>query len=559
MLTRALADRFTALGGEIRCGERVDRVLRRRRPRDGRAHRARRHGRRSGTPWSRTWWPPTCTAAWSGPRTSRAGRGPRCGASTSTPAPSRSTGRSSGPVPWSEPPSTLPGHRARRRLARDRSRRRSAQVAAGIVPAEPFLLAGQMTTTDPTRSPAGTESMWAYTHVPQQVLRDAGEEGIRGRLGPRRQRAVRRPGAAPDRAPRARVRVAHPGPSGARAPRARSARRQPGRRRHQRRHLAAPPAAGVPARARSRPGRDPGPGTVPGLGLGAPGWRRARRLRRQRGPRRPRPSSPQVRPVTARLITTRDVVIGRVVLVLHGGAARPGQAMVSPAQLSVLRMIPVARRIARAGRGRSAVHRLLNSSRGWETSHTPVMDAAWALGELRERYGERPVALVGHSLGGRAALLAGDQPDVRAVVALNPWLYGDESVDLRGRVPCPRRPRRPGPHRAGPTLRGRGPAAATTGSRRPHRRPRWQARDAQARTHLRAVRRRAGHLGAARPGAALTGAPCGPGRGAGRRGRAESLRPRGPGRPVGPRPAGPPRRRGGRAVRAGWRSRSGRR
>ena len=24
-----------------------------------------------------------------------------------------------------------------------------------------------MTTTDPSRSPAGTESLWAYTHVPQ--------------------------------------------------------------------------------------------------------------------------------------------------------------------------------------------------------------------------------------------------------------------------------------------------------------------------------------------------------------------------------------------------------
>ena len=48
------------------------------------------------------------------------------------------------------------------------------------MPARPFLLAGQMTTTDPTRSPAGTESMWAYTHVPQHATDDAGEGGIRG-------------------------------------------------------------------------------------------------------------------------------------------------------------------------------------------------------------------------------------------------------------------------------------------------------------------------------------------------------------------------------------------
>ena len=48
------------------------------------------------------------------------------------------------------------------------------------MPARPFLVMGQMTTSDPTRSPAGTESMWAYTHVPQRVVGDAGDEGITG-------------------------------------------------------------------------------------------------------------------------------------------------------------------------------------------------------------------------------------------------------------------------------------------------------------------------------------------------------------------------------------------
>jgi phytoene dehydrogenase-like protein len=56
----------------------------------------------------------------------------------------------------------------------------SAQVAAGYIPSHPFLLTGQMTTTDPTRSPAGTESMWAYTHVPQRVRSDAGPDGLKG-------------------------------------------------------------------------------------------------------------------------------------------------------------------------------------------------------------------------------------------------------------------------------------------------------------------------------------------------------------------------------------------
>ncbi len=111
-----------------------------------------------------------------------------------------------------------------------------------------------------------------------------------------------------------------------------------------------------------------------------------------------------------------------VVLVLHGGASRGDVVHVSPAQLSVLRMIPTARRTARAGRGRLAVLRLLNSYRGWDARHTPVADVTWAIGEVAERYGATPVGLVGHSLGGRAALLSATRPEVRSVVALNPWL-----------------------------------------------------------------------------------------------------------------------------------------
>ena len=138
--------------------------------------------------------------------------------------------------------------------------------------------------------------------------------------------------------------------------------------------------------------------------------------------------------MTARLIPTRTVRDpDGVVLVLHGGGRRPDRVAVSPTDLSVLGMVPVALRIARTGGGRLAVHRLLNTTRGWDARRTPVMDVSWALGQLRERYGERPAALVGHSLGGRAALLAGDQEGVVAVVALNPWLHGDESVDLHGR------------------------------------------------------------------------------------------------------------------------------
>ncbi len=119
-------------------------------------------------------------------------------------------------------------------------------------------------------------------------------------------------------------------------------------------------------------------------------------------------------------------------LVLHGGASRGERMMVSPAQLSVLRMVPVARRIARAGGSRLAVHRLLNTHRGWDSRTTPVMDVAYALEQVTEQHGALPVALVGHSLGGRAALLAGGDPRVRSVVALNPWVLPTDRADLRG-------------------------------------------------------------------------------------------------------------------------------
>ncbi|HET9094114.1 MAG TPA: hypothetical protein VFN36_03420 [Solirubrobacteraceae bacterium] len=125
-----------------------------------------------------------------------------------------------------------------------------------------------------------------------------------------------------------------------------------------------------------------------------------------------------------------------IVLVLHGGASRgPDNLTVSPTQLSVLRMAPVAHAIRRAARGRLAIFRVLNARRGWEAGHTPVGDATWALHRVRERIDPSlPVALVGHSLGGRAALLAGGLPTVRSVVALAPWVQEtDEAPGLTGR------------------------------------------------------------------------------------------------------------------------------
>ncbi|MPY85365.1 MAG: NAD(P)-binding protein [Actinophytocola sp.] len=50
----------------------------------------------------------------------------------------------------------------------------TAQLSTGRIPSDPFTLVGQMTTADASRSPEGTESLWAYTHVPREVRGDAG-------------------------------------------------------------------------------------------------------------------------------------------------------------------------------------------------------------------------------------------------------------------------------------------------------------------------------------------------------------------------------------------------
>lgn len=94
-----------------------------------------------------------------------------------------------GPVPWTAPQAARAGtvHVAD---GLDGLTRSAAQIAMGQVPDEPFTLFGQMTTADPTRSPAGTESAWAYTHLPQHITSDAGPDRITGTWDAREQEAM---------------------------------------------------------------------------------------------------------------------------------------------------------------------------------------------------------------------------------------------------------------------------------------------------------------------------------------------------------------------------------
>ncbi|MBB4909699.1 phytoene desaturase family protein [Actinophytocola algeriensis] len=72
----------------------------------------------------------------------------------------------SGPVPWSAPAVRGAGT-VHMGADLDGLAGVANDLACGRVPRDPFLLLGQMTTADPSRSPAGTESVWAYTHVPR--------------------------------------------------------------------------------------------------------------------------------------------------------------------------------------------------------------------------------------------------------------------------------------------------------------------------------------------------------------------------------------------------------
>lgn len=97
------------------------------------------------------------------------------------------------PVPWRDPRATGAGtvHLAD---SVEELTTTSAQLSNRQLPSHPFLLIGQMTTADATRSPDGTESLWTYTHVPQDVAGDAaGVLEHRGRLdGPALQRFAER-------------------------------------------------------------------------------------------------------------------------------------------------------------------------------------------------------------------------------------------------------------------------------------------------------------------------------------------------------------------------------
>ncbi|TCK25383.1 alpha/beta hydrolase [Pseudonocardia endophytica] len=124
-----------------------------------------------------------------------------------------------------------------------------------------------------------------------------------------------------------------------------------------------------------------------------------------------------------------------VVLVCHGGRSH-GRDSGSRRRLTYWRMRPFGTELERAGRGHRtdvghgvAVYLLRYRYRGWNgAAMDAYRDAAWAVGEITRRHPGRPVALVGHSMGGRAVLRAAGEPGVVAVCALAPWIETERSA-----------------------------------------------------------------------------------------------------------------------------------
>ncbi|WP_245984150.1 alpha/beta hydrolase [Streptomyces tateyamensis] len=131
----------------------------------------------------------------------------------------------------------------------------------------------------------------------------------------------------------------------------------------------------------------------------------------------------------------RDEAARAAVLVLHGGQ-EANTRTARPWQPAALRMQGFRWPLARAtGGGAVALGTVRYRYRGWNGERAdPAQDVREALDELAAQLGPVPVVLLGHSMGGRAALRAAGHPRVTAVVALAPWCPGgDPCGQLAGR------------------------------------------------------------------------------------------------------------------------------
>ena len=119
-----------------------------------------------------------------------------------------------------------------------------------------------------------------------------------------------------------------------------------------------------------------------------------------------------------------------IALFCHGGTAT-SEAPPREQALSLVRMRAIERFVRDSGAARGLATQLLRYRvAGWNGDAADAyVDVRWALERIRAEHGpELPVVLVGHSMGGRAVLRAGGDPQVAAVCALAPWTPPNEPV-----------------------------------------------------------------------------------------------------------------------------------
>jgi phytoene dehydrogenase-like protein len=77
------------------------------------------------------------------------------------------------PIPWRSEPARRAGvvHVSE---GIDELTSAAGQIAMGVIPATPSLVMGQYAMVDETRSPPGTDTAWAYAHLPRRVRGDGG-------------------------------------------------------------------------------------------------------------------------------------------------------------------------------------------------------------------------------------------------------------------------------------------------------------------------------------------------------------------------------------------------
>lgn len=121
------------------------------------------------------------------------------------------------------------------------------------------------------------------------------------------------------------------------------------------------------------------------------------------------------------------------IITLHGGRADSYRTS-QPWHLAALRMRPVLRAAATAvPLDETVLAHVRYRHRGWNQDD-PLKDTYRALSELQQTAGPVPTILIGHSMGGRAALRAADHPQVHSVLALAPWLPpGEPASQLSGK------------------------------------------------------------------------------------------------------------------------------